>query len=97
MSEALGILHENGSTIVSTRRGADEESRWVEEGVLASEEAKRWAEEGRLRLLGGGDEEWVSISSTEVREAIKGDDKERLKGLVMDEVAEYVEKEGLYR
>jgi len=32
-----------------------------------------------------------------VREALKNGDRERLKGLVMDEVAEYVEREGLYR
>ena len=97
MPEALGDFFEKGSKLVSARRGNDGESRRVERKVLERDEVQRWVGEGRVKLLGEGDEEWVGISSTAVREAVKEGDKGRLRELVMGEVAEYVEKEGLYR
>lgn len=93
MDGALRRFFDEGSTVVSARRGNER----VEEEVLEWEVVGRWAREGRVRLLGNGDEEWVGISSTKVREAVGRGDGAGLRGLVMDEVADYVESEGLYR
>ncbi|CAD6589435.1 MAG: hypothetical protein TREMPRED_005355 [Tremellales sp. Tagirdzhanova-0007] len=96
MSKALDQFFDEGSTVVSVRRGGGEKSRRAEEAVLARQDVRPWVDQGKLRLLGDGDEEWVGISSTSVRESLVKGDREGSKALVMDEVAEYVEQEKLY-
>ena len=97
MSKALDQFFDKGSTIVSVRRGGGDKSRRAEEAVLARQEVRPWVDQGKLRLLGDGDEEWVGISSTSVREALGKGDRVGSKALVMDEVADYVEQEKLYQ
>ena len=80
--------------LVSARRGEDETSRGVEEGVLEGPEVQDWVAQGRVRLRGSFKEGRQDISSTSVREAIKGSGS--LRGLVSEEIEEYIRTEGLY-
>jgi len=80
--------------LVSARRGEDETSRGVEEGVLEGPEVQDWVAQGRIRLRGSSKEGRQDISSTSVREAIKGSGS--LGGLVSEEIEEYIRTEGLY-
>jgi nicotinamide-nucleotide adenylyltransferase len=66
--------------LVSARRGEDETSRGVEEGVLEGSEVQDWVAQGRIRLRGSFKEGRQDISSTSVRE----------------EIEEYIRTEGLY-
>jgi nicotinamide-nucleotide adenylyltransferase len=81
--------------IVSAQRGEDQTSRGVEEGVLEGPEVQDWVSQGRVRLSGSFKEGRQEISSTSVREAIKG--SASLDGLVSKEIADYIRTEGLYR
>ncbi|PSS27146.1 hypothetical protein M430DRAFT_32000 [Amorphotheca resinae ATCC 22711] len=57
---------------------------------------KEWVTEGRIVMCAGKQEGEETISSTKVREAVKKDDRQRLKRLLSDGVAQYVLKEKLY-
>ena len=81
--------------IVSAQRGEDETSRGVEEGVLEGPEVQDWVAQGRVRLSGSFKEGRQEISSTSVRDAIKGSGS--LEGLVSREVEDYIRSERLYQ
>ncbi|ORY34926.1 hypothetical protein BCR39DRAFT_515651 [Naematelia encephala] len=85
-----------GSRIISARRGNSDEDRAAELSVLEKREAKYWVQQGKLSLLGNRDEEWVGMSSTKVRAAVKRGDESELKRLVSPEIAEYIQRQGLY-
>lgn len=87
----------DGSILISARRGTSSTDRSLERSVLSTPVASKWALEGRVRLLGDGSEGWEEISSTKVREAVRGGDWEGAKGLVGGSVVEYIQREGLYR
>jgi nicotinamide-nucleotide adenylyltransferase len=77
-----------------TREEQDECVRGIGEGSLDGVGGRReWVEEGRVRMVEGARE---VVSSTRVREACKRGDREALKGLVTEGVAEWVLGEGLY-
>ena len=96
MPEALTHFFNGGSTIISARRGKGRESRRLEEDIVERDDVVKWTDDGRIRLLGDGTAEWVGISSTAVREALRGGDRQRLKTLVIDEIAEYIQDNRLY-
>lgn len=81
--------------IISAQRGEDETSRGVEEGVLEGPEVQDWVAQGRVRLSGSFKEGRQEISSTSVRDAIKGSGS--LEGLVSREVEDYIRSECLYQ
>jgi nicotinamide-nucleotide adenylyltransferase len=80
--------------VVSAQRGEDETSRGVEEGVLEGPEVQDWVAQGRIRLRGSFKEGRQDISSTSVREAMKGSGS--LGELVSGEIEAYIREEGLY-
>ncbi|KAF4637334.1 hypothetical protein G7Y89_g755 [Cudoniella acicularis] len=57
---------------------------------------KEWVKEGRIVMVEGRKEGEAVISSTKVREAAKGGDREALKELVTEGVGEWIMEEGLY-
>lgn len=94
MTESLDPFFES-SFIVSARRGEDETSRGIEEGVLDRPEVKKWVGDGRVRLSGSFAEGRKGVSSTSARQATaKG---QPLDGLVSEDIADYIAQEGLYR
>jgi nicotinamide-nucleotide adenylyltransferase len=100
-----------GSILISARRGLGGEAQAIELDVLAREEVRGWVISGGVRVMGSAGEGREGISSTAIRRAVGGDGHEgdragerreegavrRLEGLVPREIAQYIEKEGLYR
>jgi len=71
-----------------SREEQDAYVKGIREGSLDSVGGKgEWVEEGRIRMVEGPRE---VVSSTRVREACRRGDKEALKGLVTEGVAEWV-------
>ena len=69
----------------------------IREGRREGEGAKReWVTEGRIVWVEGRKEGEEVISSTRVREAVKSQDKEALRKMVTENVADYIIEEGLY-
>lgn len=96
MDEALGrFFNDEGSIVISARRGGEEE-RKVEEAVVSREEVKSWVEKGKLALAGTGKEDWVGMSSTKIRRAVQAGDWEEVGRLTVPEIADYIKQEGLY-
>jgi len=95
-----GSLHqfftEEGSNLISGRRGGEEE-RKIEEELLKRQDVGKWVEAGKVALMGTGKDDWIDISSTKIREAVKANDWARVEALTVPEVAQYIREEGLYR
>lgn len=57
----------------------------------------KWVEAGKVALMGTGKDDWIDISSTKIREAVKANDWARVEALTVPEIAQYIRDEGLYR
>ena len=90
------FFQDEGSVLVSARRGGEAE-REVERRVLERPEVERWAKQGKVVLMGTGGEDWVGMSSTKVREAVKADDWKEVERLVVPEIAAYIKEQQLYK
>lgn len=80
--------------IVSARRGEDDTSRGIEEGVLDRPEVQKWVQDGRVRLRGTFKEGREEVSSTSIRQAVQ--QGRGLEGLARKDIEEYIRQEGLY-
>jgi nicotinamide-nucleotide adenylyltransferase len=89
------FFNDEGSTLVSARRG-DEKDRRTEESLLKREEVDKWIQNGSVRLMGEGHEEWVSMSSTKIRKAVAAGDWVQVDKLTIPSIREYIQQEGLY-
>ena len=87
---------EQGSILVSTRRGG-ENDRKVEDALMARDEVKRWIDQGKVWLTGTGEEDWVFVSSTNIRQAVKVGDWDSVHTMTTPEIIEYIRQEGLYK
>lgn len=89
------FFNDEGSTLVSARRG-DEGDRRTEESLLKREEVDKWIQSGSVRLMGEGNEEWVSMSSTKIRKAVTAGHWAQVDKLTIPSIREYIQQEGLY-
>lgn len=96
---------EDGSTISCARRSDPPLAVHEESEFLSSDVVKPWVQEedGFVRLF-DLPENIRGISSTAVRQSVKeaaegggGGGWDKVKTMLIDEVADYIEKEGLYR
>ncbi|WVO13721.1 hypothetical protein L204_101343 [Cryptococcus depauperatus] len=85
-----------GARLVSARRGSMEESRRLENDLMARPSIAKWVEKGNVSILGNGGEGWEDISSTLVRQAVRQEDWKMVEELVSEEIGEYIRRERLY-
>lgn len=89
------FFEDEGCTLISARRGGDEEKR-NEEELMKNEWARNMVEKGKVIIAGTGLEDRVGISSTKVRNAVKDNNWETVDALVVPEIAKYIRESGLY-
>ena len=89
------FFEDEGCTLISARRGGDEEKR-NEEELMKNEWARNMVEKGKVIIAGTGLEDRVGISSTKVRNAVKDNNWESVVALVVPEIANYIRESGLY-
>ena len=104
--QGLGDFFAKHRVVVRLRAGdkwgsVEEQERWIKDLQGRHGELERrggnseWAEKIEVEAIQGEGEE--SISSTKVRDAVKREDREALRGMVGNEVVEYVFNERLYQ
>ena len=94
MAQALSEFFEvEGSTLVCGRRKGESE---VEDALMKRDEVRERVDQGHVRLFGTGEEDWAGISSTQVRKAVKAQDWERARSMVIPEIADCIKEAGLY-
>ncbi|KAK4683961.1 nicotinamide-nucleotide adenylyltransferase, partial [Tremellales sp. Uapishka_1] len=92
MDGLLRGYFESGSGVVNVRRGEDQ----VEEEMVGREGVKEWVENGALRFLGDAEItlDGGGVSSSRVRKAVAK--RQSVEGLVIPEIAEYIDAHKLY-
>ncbi|KZO91542.1 Nucleotidylyl transferase [Calocera viscosa TUFC12733] len=87
-----GFFGRDGSGVICARRGEGPEAD--EKAFFATEQVKRWMDGGKVVMVDIG--ESAAFSSTAIRDAVdKGQDVWR--SMCTTSVAQYVDREGLYR
>ena len=94
MEQSLSqFFGKEGSSLVCARRKGES---GVEEALMKRDEVRKRVEKGHVRFLGSGNEGWAAMSSTQVREAVRVGDWEKVEAMVIPEIAGYLKAESLY-